>query len=140
MPFTPYRTWQAGEVVTAPMLNQQVRDNGNVLAKFERGGTFYVASGITVGAAVIMWEATEACSVSFVKGYRVGGTGATINARKNGALNHLGADLSLPTADLWTPGPAVINPNYAVGDKLEILLQSVTGSPTQVAIVVGFQY
>ena len=28
---TAYRTWVAGEVVTASMLNEQVRDNGNAL-------------------------------------------------------------------------------------------------------------
>lgn len=139
MPFTPYRTWQAGEVVTAPMMNQQVRDNGNVLKNFERGGTFFVAAGITAPATIIMWEAVEACSVQYVKGYRVGGTTATINARKNGALNHLSADLAL-AANVWTPQPIVINPNYVAGDKLEIMLVSVTGSPTQIAIVVGFTF
>jgi hypothetical protein len=122
------------------MMNQQVRDNGNILKNFERGGTFFVASGITGPANVIMWEATETCSVQFIKGYRVGGTGATINARKNGTLNHQSVALSLVTADLWTPGAAIINPNYIAGDKLEIMLVSVTGSPTQVAIVVGFTF
>lgn len=140
MAFTEPRTWNAGEVVTDEMMNQQIRDNLNVLRVFERGGTMFNASGITAGANIIMWEAVEACSVQYFKGYRVGGTGATVNARKNGASNHLSAALSLAAADVWTPGTPIINPTYAPADKLEIMIVSVTGSPTQVAIIVGLRF
>lgn len=140
MPFTPYRTWQAGEVVTAPMMNQQIRDNGNILRVFERGGTIFAASGITAPATIIVWEAIEACSVTYVKGYRVGGTTLTINARKNGALDHLAAPLSITPADTWVSTTAVQNANYAAGDKLEMMIVSVTGNPTQAAVVIGLGF
>lgn len=140
MAFTPYRTWNAGEVVTAPMMNQQIRDNGNVLKNFERGGAIFIAAGITAAFDVIIWQATEACSVQFVKGVRVGGATATINARKNAALEHLSADLSLTPSGTWVQSTTIINPNYAVGDSMEIRLKSVTGNPTEVAIVVGLTY
>lgn len=140
MAFTPYRTWTAGEIVTASMMNQQIRDNGNILINFQRGGTIYVAGGITAAADVILWEATEACSVQFVKGYRAGGSAAGINARKNGSLEHLSGDLSLSASATWFTNTAIINPNYAVGDSLEMRLKSVAGSPTQVNITIGFTY
>jgi len=140
MAFTPYRTWNAGEVVTDAMMNQQVRDNGNVLKNFERGGTIVVAAGITAAVDVVLWQAVEACSVQFIKGYRVGGATATINARKNGALEHLSADLSLAPAATWVSSTSIINPNYVAGDSLEMRLKSVTGNPTQIAIIIGLTY
>lgn len=140
MAFTPYRTWNAGEVVTDAMMNQQIRDNGNILKNFERGGTIFVAAGITAAADVVLWVATEACSVLFIRGYRLGGATATINARKNGSLEHLSADLSLAPAATWVSSTAIINANYVAGDSLEMRLKSVTGSPTQIAIIIGFSY
>jgi len=87
---------------------------------------------------VIAWRAPFICTVTAVKGYRVGGTGATINARKNGASNHLASDLSLTSADTWMDGGSVQNTDYAAGDKLEIMLVSISGTPTQIAIQVEF--
>jgi hypothetical protein len=102
---------------------------------FARGGTV-VSPAAAIN--VIVWRAPFACTVTAVKGYRVGGTGATINARRNGASNHLASDLSLTSADTWTDGGAVQNTAYAAGDKLEIMIQSITGAPTQVAVQVEF--
>jgi hypothetical protein len=106
-------------------------------SKVSRGGTMYNSAGITSGANIIIWEAPVACTVTNVKGYRVGGSGATINARKNGASNHLASDLSVSSADTWTDGGAVQNVAYAAGDKMEIMITGVTGGPTQVAIQVN---
>lgn len=93
-----------------------------------RGGTLYNPSGISSGVNVCVWRAPYSCTVLAVKGYRVGGTGATINARKNGASNHLATDLSLTSADTWLDGGAVQNATYAAGDKLEIMLVTVAGA------------
>jgi len=98
-----------------------------------RGGTILSPSG---AINVIVWRATYACTVTNVRGYRVGGTGATINARLNGASNHLAAALSLTSADTWMDGGAVQNTAYVAGDKLEIMVVTVAGTPTQVAIQV----
>lgn len=87
---------------------------------------------------VIIWRAPFACTVTNVRGYRVGGTGATINARLNGASNHLASDLSLTSADTWMDGGAVQNTAYAAGDKLEIMVVTLAGSPTQVGVQVDF--
>jgi len=117
-------------------MNTHVRDNLNTLAIFSRGGTFVNPNGITAAINIIVWYATLACTVTNVRGYRVGGTGATINARKNGSSNHLASALSLTSADAWMDGGAVQNTALAPGDKLEIMVVSVADSPTQVAIEV----
>ncbi len=103
--------------------------------------TFSIA--ITMKDAVVIniitWRARFACTVTNVRGYRVGGIGATINARKNGISNHLATALSLTSADTWLDGGTVQNTAYAEGDKLEMMIISVTGSPTQIAIQVDFE-
>lgn len=105
---------------------------------FSRGGTLYKSDGIVTAVNIIVWRAPFACTVTAVKGYRVGGTGATINARKNGASNHLASDLSLTSLDTWMDGGSVQNTAYAAGDKMEIMIVSVAGSPTQVAVQIDF--
>lgn len=90
------------------------------------------------GTNVIAWYAPFNCTVTNVRGYRVGGTGATINARKNGASNHLATALSLTSADAWMNGGAVQNVSYATGDKLEIMFVTLTGTPTQIGIQIDF--
>ena len=104
-----------------------------------RGGTFYNSTGIPNAAInMIVWYVTVACTLTNIRGYRVGGSGATINARRNGADNGLASALSLSSANTWMDGGAVQNTAYAVGDKLEIMLVSTAGSPTQVAIQIDF--
>jgi len=109
---------------------------GNLKTK---GNGVYNPSGITVAVNMIAWRAPYACTVTNVRGYRVGGTGATINARNNGANNHLASALSLSSADTWMDGGAVQNVTYAAGDKLEVMLVTVAGSPTQILIQVDFK-
>lgn len=88
---------------------------------------------------IIVWRAPFACTVTNVRGYRVGGTTASINARKNGTDEHLSSDNVIGTPDVWDDGGAVSNTAYAIGDKLEIMITVVTGSPTQVAVQVDFE-
>lgn len=102
------------------------------------GGVVVNPYGIGAAINIFTWVAPYACTVTAVKGYRVGGTGATINARKNGASNHLASALSLTSADTVMDGGSVQNTAYSVGDKLEIMLVSVTGSPTQIGVLVHF--
>jgi hypothetical protein len=50
----------------------------------------------------------------------------------------LSSDLSLATKDAWTDGGAVSNTSFAIGDSLEIVMRSVTASPTEVVVQCGF--
>jgi hypothetical protein len=104
-----------------------------------RGGALVSAAGLSAGANVIVWYASFRCRVLNVRGYRVGGSGATVNARRNGADNHLASAVSLTGADTWTDGGTVQNATYAIGDKMEIMIVTVAGSPTQVAVQVDLR-
>lgn len=110
---------------------------GKVPEVFSRGGTLANSTGVETGN-IVVWYAPFACTVTAVRGYRTGGTGATINARKNGTSNHLATALSLTSADTWMIGGTVQNASYAAGDKLEIMAVTVTGIVTQLAIQVEF--
>ena len=100
-----------------------------------RGGTIL---NPTEAINIIVWRAPFSCYVHRIWGYRVGGTGATINARKNGSQNHLASALSLTSENNWVDGGVVQNIDYAAGDKLEIMVVSVNGTPSQIAIQVDF--
>jgi hypothetical protein len=109
------------------------------LMVFSRTANYYDKNGITAAVNLIQWRAPFKCEVTAVWGYRVGGAGATINARKEGASNHLAAALSLTAADQWMEGGAPENTIYYEGDKLEMMVVSVTTAPTQVCIQVDFR-
>ena len=107
----------------------------NPTLTFEKGGTVLTPTG---AVNVIVWRAPYACTVTNVRGYVVGATGSTINARKNGSSNHLSGALTLSSADTWTDGGSVQNTGYSAGDKLEIMIVSVSGSPTSIEVQVDF--
>lgn len=134
---TPVATGTANAAGTAATLSRSdhVHLTSFTGMVFSRGATV-----LTPAAAinVITWRAPYACTVTNVRGYRVGGTGATINARRNGTDNHLASALSVTSADTWMDGGSVQNTAYAVGDKMEIMLVTLAGSPTQVAVQVDF--
>jgi hypothetical protein len=106
---------------------------------FSRGGSLYIPGGIADAVNLAVWVAPFACTVLAVKGYRIGGTGAEINAQLNGASPHLNTALSLTDAGVWIDGGAVQNAAYAIGDSLEIMIVSVADGPTQVAVQVDFE-
>ena len=119
--------------------DQFLRATGATTFAFE--AVIFARGGTVLSPAVqniIVWQARFPCTVTQVRGYRVGGTGATINSRRNGASNHLSSALSLTSADTWMDGGAVQNTAYVADDKLEIMVVSVTGSPTQVSIQVNY--
>jgi hypothetical protein len=107
----------------------------HLTSTFGKGGVILDPSA---ARNVVIWRADVPCEVVAVRAYRVGGTGATINARKNGSLNHLASDLSLTSADTWMADTNVQNASYSAGDTLEIMLVSLNGSPTEISIQVDF--
>lgn len=90
----------------------------------------------TAARFVMVWRAPFPCTVTNVRGHRKGGTGATVNARKNQTSDFLASDLSLSSADSWTDGGSVQNTSIAAGDDIEIELASITGAVTEIAIQV----
>lgn len=103
-----------------------------------RGGSILTPSG---AINIVVWRAPYACTVTNVRGFRKGGTGATVNARRNGGgTNHLSSDLSLTSANTWMTGVAPQDTAYSTGDYLEIMLTSISGSPTEIDIQVDFTH
>ena len=88
---------------------------------------------------VVVWTAPFACTVTAIKGYRVGGTGATINAYRGTTATALrSANLSLASADTWIDGGAVQNTAFAINDSLLLRVVTVVGAPTQISVQVNF--
>ena len=87
---------------------------------------------------IVVWRAPFTCTLTAVKGFAVGASGTTVNARKNGSLTHLASDLTLSSTGSWLDGGAVQNTSYVAGDELEIMLTGIGGVPTQIAVQVDF--
>ena len=134
---TAYAASWDGVTDVAPSKNA-VYDKMQTLATFSRGGTLVNAVDGLAAMNVVVWIAPYACTVVAVKGYKVGGTNAVINARLNGASNHLSSNLTVSSDSTWTDGGTVQNATYAAGDKLEIMIVSVSGTVTQVSVQVNF--
>lgn len=134
-PNAEHRGRQVIRAIDMPRL-AEAAEVEEVKPNFTKGG---IMINPTAAINVIIWRAIVPCNVLNVRGYRVGGTDATVNARRNGADNHLASALSLTSTDTWITGGAVQNTAYAAGDKLEIMLVTLTGAPTQIAIQVDFE-
>lgn len=110
----------------------------SAMSAFGRGGTLL---NPTAGQTVLVWRATDACTVTNVRAKCKGGTSITFNARRNGASNHLASAATASAGDATTDltdGGAVQNTAYVVGDRLEIMVVTISGSPTEAAIQVDF--
>lgn len=130
---------QGGGALERFHLTEAERDIAVLDPVISRGGTAVASAGLSAGGNFHVWVAPYDCEVIAVKGIRSGGTGATINARRNGSSDHLASALSLTSADTWLDGGAVQNVAYTTGDRLEIMVVTVAGSPTQVGVQVDFR-
>jgi hypothetical protein len=86
----------------------------------------------------ILCQFPFACTITNLRAYQDVGTGSTVNARRNGSLKILSSDLTLISAATWLDGGAVQNQSCASGDKIEIMVTGVSGSPNQIAIQLNF--
>lgn len=128
-------TWAtAGDLTNQKVIGSFLTSVLQTTLSFSRGGTI-IAPTSTIN--VIVWQAPFACTVTNVKGYVSGATGATINARNNGANTHLASNLTLGSLNTWIDGGAVQNTAYAIGDKMEIMIASLAGGETEIAVQVN---
>lgn len=86
----------------------------------------------------VAWRAPYNCTVRGVYAYRVGGTGATVNALVD-AANLLPSDINLSTANAWVTGTPLQNTTVTAGQSIILSVRSVAGSPTAVTIQVDIQ-
>jgi hypothetical protein len=97
-----------------------------------------VITAPTGAVSYVIWRAPVACLVTAVHGYRVGGTGATINATMNGA-DLITTNLSLSTDSTWMSGATLQNTSVPAGAVLAVSVRSVTGTPTAVTVQIDVQ-
>lgn len=104
------------------------------------GATFSVMmslTGDTIGSYPIYY-APQAYTITAVRGIRVGGTGATINAQNNGS-DIATVDLSLTSAGTWMAAPALQNVGLSAGASLSLEVASASGTPTSVTVQVDMR-
>jgi hypothetical protein len=129
-------TWAtAGDLTNQKVIGSFLTSVLQTSLTFARGGTI-LSPGAPIN--VIVWQTPFACTVTNVRGYVEGATGATINAQNNGANTHLASNLTLTSTNTWIDGGAVQNTAYAIGDKMEIMVASLSGGETQIAVEVMF--
>jgi hypothetical protein len=97
-----------------------------------------VVTAPTGAVSYTIWRAPKACTVTAVRGYRQGGTGATINATVDG-LDLLTTDLSLSTGTTWMAGPTLQNTAVPAGAALAVAVRSVSGTPAAVTLQVDVE-
>lgn len=127
------------EVDNTPDANKPVSSVQQVAldAKQNRAGSIFTVAVPVIApeaGAFVAWRAPFAAQLTGLRAYRVGGSGATVNARKNGVANHLPVDLSVSVVGAWIDGGVLQNASYAAGDTLEVVFAAVTGSPTQLIV------
>ncbi|GGK90280.1 hypothetical protein Ppa06_58190 [Planomonospora parontospora subsp. parontospora] len=98
----------------------------------------------------VLWRAPVPCKVRAVRAYRVGGTGAAVNATKTTidpqtsnpvTTNLLPTDLSVGTAARWASGALAAAPvlKLNAGDTLTAVVVSVAGSPTDLIVQIDVE-
>jgi hypothetical protein len=106
--------------------------------------TVYSPSGTFPLTPIPIWRVPYAITVTAIYAYRVGGTAATINARRvhtSTGTNHLASDFSAPAGPPWSGSAGTIvsgSALYAAGDSMEAMFQSITGTPTLVTIQIDY--
>jgi hypothetical protein len=108
------------------------------IASFSKNAAWADSSAVTASTLAV-WRAPFACTVTALRGYRVGGSGATINAYRNTTGSpHRSSALSVTSTSTWISETSPTNTAYAAGDTLLLALLSVTGVVTQAAVQVDF--
>ena len=79
-----------------------------------------------------------AATVTGVLAFRVGGTGATVNARADDDTL-LPVDLSVASASTWMSGPSLQNADVAAGTSLQVEVTGVTGTVTYVVVQIDYR-
>lgn len=128
-------------IPSSPLVSDNVQDAIDELALastlFERGTVITDSDGIDL-IDVVIWRAPYDCTVVATRGFRVGGDGCIIRARR-GDLPLNVSDLSLVNQEQWYVGQDVQNGTFAAGDALVLEVVSVQGTVTEVTIQVEFR-
>ena len=114
MPYTAYKTWTVGEILTAANMNSQVRDNGllgpEALATAD--GEVWIATGANAGEMVAVMDASNRLKLLY------GGIEADISAiTTDGILRGTGAGTMGILANFSTVAQAEAEAGTATTDR-----------------------
>ncbi|MVO87429.1 hypothetical protein GPA10_22360 [Streptomyces sp. p1417] len=104
-------------------------------SRFSRGAVVTSPAG---AVTYVICALQKGAQVVGVAAYRSGGSGATINAVRNG-MDLLPTDLSLSTEAVWVAAPSVQNGVAVAGDSLAVTVRSVSGAPAYVSFEIFLQ-
>lgn len=104
---------------------------GGSVAEFSMSIDFSPATPATE----VLWVAPFPCTVKRISAYRVGGTGAAVNALVNTSYTN-SVDLSITTASTFVSANSDASVSMVAGSVLKVQLVSATGSPTEVIVQV----
>lgn len=109
-----------------------VKQNSLTMSK---GGAWSFISAIGADSSLIIWRATQACTITGIYAQRTGGTSASINARK-GSSDLLAANYATTTSMASAGTPQ--NTAVSAGDVLTIRLRAISGEATDIYVQVDY--
>lgn len=108
------------------------------LAALRKGFSKTVMFTSPVVGSFPVWQAGVDCQIASIRGFRQGGTGASVNARVN-ATPAAGVDLSLTTADTWLSSTLVDPMSLPQGSTLFMNVISVAGAPSLITVQIDLE-
>lgn len=130
-------TFQPSGTIESTNVQDAIEELDAASTRFERGTVVTDPEGIGV-LDVVVWRAPYDCTCLAVRGFRVGGDGCIVRARKGiMALNV--SDLSLVNPNQWYVGQDVQNNTFVSGDALVLEIVQVAGIVTEVTIQAEFR-
>ena len=98
----------------------------------------YVFEGPTGAVLRTVTRLAGGATIVGVRAFRVGGTGATVNARADDSTL-LPVDLSVVSADTWMSAPGPPDTAVPAGTSLQVEVTSVAGTVTYVVVQIDYQ-
>lgn len=97
----------------------------------------YTFEAPTGGTTRVLGRVPAGITITAVRAYRVGGTGASVNVQ-NGSSDVLSSDLSVSSAGSWQAGSGLQNTAVSAGASLFAEVASVSGTPTYITVLVDW--
>jgi hypothetical protein len=142
MAWTTPRTWTTGEVVTAAMMNTQVRDN--LLALFSRRfpHTYSVMGSITTSLVLppffVPEPSQQSVTLRAVRHRIASGTSVALKLQRNGTDITDFASVTVTTTATTTTSAAGVP--LADGDMIQPVITAASGSPQHLSLSIYIDY
>ncbi len=133
------------------LVGSEIRISGAAQAApmaFSKVGIFQDPNGIITGSYILpIWRACCNCMVTGIHGFRLGVSGATINAQKNWPTGVSLLSTSMPLTGngagaggtgFWISSGTIVSGNFNMGDSLDVRIETISGFPSYIGVQVDF--